>query len=778
MSVRTFVGAAMLLCLGALVRAADCPAPTTKPTKGTACTDTVFGTTITRASDHTADSQGSWVVSEYSRRQAFNADESYYFVMDSNGTYWLHNTTTKAKIKSLSSIATGLVWDAEPIWHSSNPSILYHLGIYGGSLKIRQLNVDTEVETVAADFAARLTSYGAPWSAAAYCSTRDEGSPSADGRYWAFMCATGSWSWIGMFTYDLQTDTIINRMEFGALGTPNNVSMTASGRYVVAVFDAPARVRAYLRDLSDWTVVDCGPSHFDLALGVDGDDYYVGIDWTNYGDSNCSPANGYGFSRNIDDGFVSQGYATARVDLLANYGPGNSLSHVSTKAFGAPGKVLFTNSSDATGTLADAAVIADVTGTPAPFGVMRINNVRIDYFTSAHCTISRDGSLVLCGSNWRRGSAGTTDMDVYIAETGLTSTFTITTTTMANGTNGQAYQADAQTSGGTQPPTACITSAGSVPPGATWSVSGNACRLSDASAETGTYNFTLQATDSNSNTDTQAFTLNILAALTINTTTLPDGTQGAGYNQALSISGGTPPYTCTVQSGSLPAGASLGGTGNCTITASNLTTVGTSNFTIRATDDVAATDDQALSITVSSGSTVSMMTPVIDPLATSVMVTTGGVGLDYNADCQVILKDNGGATVDTATSTSGFARRRLSFTGLTASTTYSMTFTCDGATPDVTPYPFVTDPAPSGGNRTVPIYIGAPSSIISPARVTVEYDDNEALSSPASVQNTSCGSGCTVNLTIPAGLYWWRQIWQTAGDVTIATSAIQPLLVE
>jgi hypothetical protein len=310
-------------------------------------------------------------------------------------------------------------------------------------------------------------------------------------------------------------------------------------------------------------------------------------------------------------------------------------------------------------------------------------------------------------------------------------------------------------------------------------VSGNACRLSDASIETGTYNFTLQATDSNSNTDTQAFTLTVTATLTIDTTTLPDGTQGSGYSQALSISGGTPPYTCTVQSGSLPAGASLGGTGNCTITASNLTTVQTASFTIRVTDDVSATDDQALEIEVASGSVLTMMSPIIQPLATSVIVTTGAVGLDYSADCQGILKDNGGATVDTQTSTSGPARRRITFTSLTASSTYSLTLTCDGAQPDVTPYPFTTLATPSGGDRTVPIVFGAPPAFLSgAARITVDYDDNEALSTPASVQNTSCGSGCTVNLTLPAGLYYYRHKWQTAADAVLATSSIQPLQVQ
>jgi len=84
--------------------------------------------------------------------------------------------------------------------------------------------------------------------------------------------------------------------------------------------------------------------------------------------------------------------------------------------------------------------------------------------------------------------------------------------------------------------------------------------------------------------------------------------------------------------------------------------------------------------------------------------------------------------------------------------------------------------AASSGAQTVPLQFGAPYSGLSgAARLTVEYDDNAALSTPATSQNTSCGTGCTVNLSLNAGLYYYRWIWQTAADATLATSAIQAL---
>ncbi len=45
--------------------------------------------------------------------------------------------------------------------------------------------------------------------------------------------------------------------------------------------------------------------------------------------------------------------------------------------------------------------------------------------------------------------------------------------------------------------------------------------------------------------------------LSITTTTLPNGTQGAAYSQALAATGGTEPYTWSLADGTLPAGLSL-----------------------------------------------------------------------------------------------------------------------------------------------------------------------------------------------------------------------------
>lgn len=74
----------------------------------------------------------------------------------------------------------------------------------------------------------------------------------------------------------------------------------------------------------------------------------------------------------------------------------------------------------------------------------------------------------------------------------------------------------------------------------------------------------------------------VCPVITVNPPTLPDGTVGTAYNQIVSASGGTAPYTFAVSSGALPAGLVLNpATG---VISGTPTTAATFNFTITAAD--------------------------------------------------------------------------------------------------------------------------------------------------------------------------------------------------
>jgi hypothetical protein len=67
----------------------------------------------------------------------------------------------------------------------------------------------------------------------------------------------------------------------------------------------------------------------------------------------------------------------------------------------------------------------------------------------------------------------------------------------------------------------------------------------------------------------------------VTTTSLPNGALGVAYNQALTVTGGSAPYTWATLTGALPTGLSLSAAG---VISGTPTVAGTYNFTVKATD--------------------------------------------------------------------------------------------------------------------------------------------------------------------------------------------------
>lgn len=71
-------------------------------------------------------------------------------------------------------------------------------------------------------------------------------------------------------------------------------------------------------------------------------------------------------------------------------------------------------------------------------------------------------------------------------------------------------------------------------------------------------------------------------ALSINAISMPTGTVGVGYSVTFTASGGVPPRTWSVLSGTVPPGLTLNGSTG--VLSGTPTAAGTSTFTIQVTD--------------------------------------------------------------------------------------------------------------------------------------------------------------------------------------------------
>lgn len=220
-------------------------------------------------------------------------------------------------------------------------------------------------------------------------------------------------------------------------------------------------------------------------------------------------------------------------------------------------------------------------------------------------------------------AAATFDRALSIVIVPAVSPPNITTTSVPGGQIGVAYTSTTlQVSGGTSPYTWSL-AAGALPGGITLSTAGV---LSGTPTASGTFNFTVRVTDNASQTDTQALTIVVAAAVAITTSSLPASVVGGAYSQALAATGGTAPYTWTLVSGALPGGLGLSSSGTISGTC---TTAGTFNFTVRATDTVSQFANRALTISV--GAAVNILTTTM---------SSGTVGLAYS----VPVLANGGTT--------------------------------------------------------------------------------------------------------------------------------------
>lgn len=300
------------------------------------------------------------------------------------------------------------------------------------------------------------------------------------------------------------------------------------------------------------------------------------------------------------------------------------------------------------------------------------------------------------------GISGSTTFTLAVT-TGLAIT---TTSPLPAGSTGTPYSAIFQATAGTPPYTWSV-AGGTLPGGLTLDSAGN---LTGTPTAAGSFRFTIQVTDAASSSLTGVFDVTIARSLVITPATLPDATLGTAYTQSLTATGGTAPYTFTVDSGSLPGGITLASSGNL---AGTPTAAGQFSFTARATDSTGLTGTIAYQLKVAAASPISpTITGVTDtePPAQQPTLSVqlgavypvpldGTINLAFasaagNVDDKTIVFSNGKTsvnfTIPAGQLNAVFPDASLSLgTGTVAGTiTLTLTFKADGQ--DVTPNPAPT----------------------------------------------------------------------------------------
>ena len=236
----------------------------------------------------------------------------------------------------------------------------------------------------------------------------------------------------------------------------------------------------------------------------------------------------------------------------------------------------------------------------------------------AGLTLSSGG--VISGTATSPGSftvtINVTDADhAQVAKTfdiNIVSGLRIDTNSLPAGIVGKSYQQTLSASGGAAPYSWSL-AGGNLPGGISLSSAGV---LSGTPSTTGTFSLVVRVTDSSAppQSTTQAFGVVFTNPISINQSTLNNGSVGVAYSITMLASGGTAPYSWSIASGQLPPGLTLSSGG---ILSGTPTNTGTFNFAVQVSDSIGTLFSQSFAISIQTGLTITTASPLANALVNS-----------------------------------------------------------------------------------------------------------------------------------------------------------------
>ncbi|MCX6611522.1 MAG: putative Ig domain-containing protein, partial [Acidobacteria bacterium] len=147
-------------------------------------------------------------------------------------------------------------------------------------------------------------------------------------------------------------------------------------------------------------------------------------------------------------------------------------------------------------------------------------------------------------------------------------------------------------------------SGGNLPTGLSLATNG---AVTGTSSAAGTFNFTVQATDSLSNVGTANLSITINPAVSMGSAATIQRTVGQAFTGSYAGSGGTPPLSYSVTTGALPPGAALSST--TAALSGTATSASIGSFVITLSDANGSTATRSVSHTISALPAINMATP-------------------------------------------------------------------------------------------------------------------------------------------------------------------------
>ena len=272
----------------------------------------------------------------------------------------------------------------------------------------------------------------------------------------------------------------------------------------------------------------------------------------------------------------------------------------------------------------------------------------------------------------------------------------ITTTSLPQATVGGSYSVQLQSNSSDGANWSLDPSSNALPTGLTLTVSGV---LSGVPSQQGTTNITFRVTDAAADYATAVLPLAVVqSTLAITSSSLAQATSGIAYNQSLTASGGTTPYTWIISpnsSNGLPSGLSLSSSGQ--ITGTTLASGFSKAITFRVTDAIGVYREATFTLSVVAGLTLTAGPDYVNGTNTNVL----GIGYTAVEDVTSISPRPNLSFFIVATNVISLSASGLSF-GLPPGFTASVASLANGTAMIALSGPFY---ASSAGNNTLNVTV-------------------------------------------------------------------------